>query len=349
MEAFFMFLIGWGVFLILMVKDVHKKENTDKSYVKDRYLTAIDYNKIVYQGGYKDGKPLYYETKTNRQVFKGVSKLGLERWFYTDNNKALVYPEDNRIKASFTNNAEIAKANGNKWFVIENFWDDSIYDLTGMREASNTYLDDFRSLFNFIKGKRWNEYARKWNNEHPDKIAKPLIDMMHYKGNATYSDSTSIVKKLFERYFYVNNPVNQKVYIKNMRPYQLYLLARSDIGEDYRPIKYKQYLIRFGKINKFNYDTQRCITDKQVNELWSKWYAISKEEYLSLTMTTKDISNGIMNDISIYTVSDLKNNLKPISESNIAFEEGNKKIKWDMNNCGIIRAFDKNGNFVEDK
>lgn len=143
----------------------------------------------------------------------------------------------------------------------------------------------------------------------------------------------------------INNRLNQRIYIKNMRPYQLYLIGTSGTEFDYYPLIKKQYLIRFGKLWFFNYKTQHCISDKQLNSknnFWSKWYAITEEEYLELTQPILKKYNNKFN------TSDSLKNLKPIDVKDIAFVEGVKEPKWELKNCGIIKAFDNEGNFVED-
>lgn len=143
----------------------------------------------------------------------------------------------------------------------------------------------------------------------------------------------------------IDNRLNQRIYIKNMRPYQLYLIGTSGTEFDYYPLIKKQYLIRFGKSWFFNCKTQHCISDKQLsskNDFWSKWYAITEEEYLELTQPILKKYDNKFN-----TSSSLKS-LKPINVEDIAFEKGIEKLDWGLDNCGIKKAFDNEGNFVED-
>ena len=95
----------------------------------------------------------------------------------------------------------------------------------------------------------------------------------------------TIISDVYLDDYGIDNNLNQRVYLKNMRPYQLYLLGTSGTEFDYFPLIKKQYLIRFGNLQFFNYKTQHCISDKQLhsNYYWSKWYAITEEEYLELT------------------------------------------------------------------
>ena len=142
----------------------------------------------------------------------------------------------------------------------------------------------------------------------------------------------------------INNRLNQRIYIKNMRPYQLYLIGTSGTEFDYYPLIKKQYLIRFGKTWFFNYKAQHCISDKQLsskNDFWSKWYAITEEEYLELSQPILKKYDNKFN-----TSYDLKV-LKPINVEDIAFKKGIKKFNWKSDNCGIVKAFDDEGNFID--
>lgn len=144
----------------------------------------------------------------------------------------------------------------------------------------------------------------------------------------------------------MDNHLNQRVYLKNMRPYQLYLVGNSKTNTGYLPFINKQYLIRFGNTEYFNFKAQRCISDKMLgstNVYWTKWYAITEEEYLSLIDFDKQ--KYCLDRFSI--PADL-NCLKPINIKDIAFDKGIKDFEWDSVNYGIIRAFDNEGNFIED-
>ena len=133
-----------------------------------------------------------------------------------------------------------------------------------------------------------------------------------------------------------------------MRPYQLYLIGETGTGDISDPIKYKQYLIRFGKEKYFDFKTQHCISDKQVSTYWTKWYAITEKEYLSLTVTEKGMDTGYVTP-PLETASMLMLRLKPIDLKDIAYERGIEKPEWKLENCGIQKAFDEKGNFIKDK
>ena len=361
MGGFFMLLIGYFVWLFRMyyhsAKDDYKRAKTDSFYRNDKYQTAVKFNSLIYMGNYdsKTKQRLYYEVATGKQVVIRNNRLGLKRWFYADTLKALVYQEDRRIKESLESNVEIAKLSGKKWCIAENFWDDSVVKFGGTNEAvfpdakysydaMNTYLDDFRDRPNSLKAGKWNEYARAWNKANPDKIIQKKL--VEDKGTGC---STPDQLEAYKSYFYDNSSINQKVYLKNMRPYQLYLLGTSGTDYSFPFIKKKQYLIRFGNLDVFDYKTQHCITDKQVALFWSKWYAISEEEYLALTTTSADLPTPVWLSIrTLNTPSNLKIWLKPIKDTDIAFKEGIETINWDMADCGIKRAFDGEENFVED-
>ena len=50
-------------------------------------------------------------------------------------------------------------------------------------------------------------------------------------------------------------------------------------------------------------------------------------------------------DNKFNTSSSLKS-LKPINVEDIAFDKGIEKLDWELDNCGIKKAFDNEGNFV---
>lgn len=146
--------------------------------------------------------------------------------------------------------------------------------------------------------------------------------------------------------FGFSNYSSQRIYLKNMRPYQLYIIGISEY--EFRPFAKKQYLIRFGEPWYFNLKTQHCFFDKRLsskNKFWSKWYAATEEDYLKLS-----------NPISLkYKRTEFKApsclityGIKSINMEDIAFKKGIKKPEWDLDNCGIIKAFDEDGNFVGD-
>lgn len=144
----------------------------------------------------------------------------------------------------------------------------------------------------------------------------------------------------------IDNRLSQRVYLKNMRPYQLYLIGDTKTGADYLPLIKRQYLIRFGNTEYFNYKTQHCISDKRIGAVkafWTKWYAIIEKEFFDLIDSNK--REECLE--STKTLFDL-NHLEKINMKDVAFDEGVKEINWDLNNCGIIRAFDNDGNFIED-
>ena len=288
---------------------------------------------------------IYLELKSNRRVYKDIDKYGLKRWYYEKTRQPMQYIRYDRILQSLNLNKANAFINNKKWCVAEGFWDDSIIRLENNVLLSNTYLDDFVNRDNPFEILEWNDYAREWNKRNSDKISKRLI-----KNNTSlfcYSNSTPEQKEKAKEYFYNNNPLNQKVYLKNMRPYQLYLIVEPKTEKYDSPIKTKQYLIRFGKEEYFDFKAQHCISDKQISNYWSKWYALTEDEYLDLTLTDEGIGVCYFK-IELNTVSLLKGYLKPINIKDISFVEGIKEPKWRLNNCGIVKAFDIERNFIED-
>ena len=345
MAGFFSILIGYFVFLIISYYKVNKFGVRNQFYRDERKKYAINNNKSVWFERMDGDERIYLKTDNNRKVYKGVDKYGLKRWYYEKSEQPMQYTEDKRILQSLIHNKNIALNNNKKWCIVENFWDDSIIRLENDILLTNTYLDDFTNRDNPFEILKWNNYAREWNKVNLDKISKRLI-----KNNTSlfcYSNSTPEQKEKAKEYFYNNNPLNQKVYLKNMRSYQLHLIVEPKTEKYDSPIKTKQYLIRFGRKEYFDFKTQHCISDKQISNYWSKWYALTEKEYLDLTLT--DEGTGICySKIELNTILSLKNFLKPINIEDIAFIKGVKEPKWRLKNCGIIKAFDDEGNFIED-
>lgn len=347
MGEFFLILIGYFVFLLMNYKKANDINNENKFYRDDSREYAIRFNKPVWFEGYKKDQKNYLETRSNRKVFKGIDKNGLKRWYYLDTKHPMQYVEDKRIFESFKRNKTTALANGEKWCVAENFWDDSIISLDNSKPISSTYLDDYRERGDFLREIEWNKYVNEWNKKNPSKISKNRISIG--REVTIYLNSTPEIKAKYKEYFYNNNPLNQKVYLKNMRPYQLYLIGTSGTNFQHDPFIKKQYLIRFGNLDYFNFKTQHCISDKQLsskNCFWTKWYAITEEEYFSLIQTDKGLPNNVYSS-KFDTLFSLKK-LKPINVNDIAFVEGNESVKWELENCGIKKAFDNEGNFIDE-
>lgn len=346
MVGFFSLLIGYFVLLIISYYKASKFGVRNQFYKNERKEYAINNNKPVWFERMNGDKRIYLETRSNKRVYKDIDKYGLKRWYYEKSKQPMQYAKDNKILQSLIHNKSIALNNNKKWCVAENFWDDSIIRLENNILLTNTYLDDFVDRDNPFEILEWNEYAREWNKFNLDKISKRLI-----KNNTSlfcYSNSTPEQKEKAKEYFYNNNPLNQKIYLKNMRPYQLYLIAEPETEKYDSSIKIKQYLIRFGEKEYFDFKTQHCISDKQVPNYWSKWYAITEKEYLDLTLTNE--GTGICYfKIELNTMFLLKSHLKPININDIAFIEGIKKPNWKLESCGIMKAFDTKDNFVEDK
>lgn len=286
MAGFFSLLIGYFVFTIITYYNANKQWKQEATYCEENRQYAIKYNRPVWFHGYYKDKEIFTETKSNREVFRGIDKNGLKRWYYTDTKKPMQYIEDKRIINSLNTNKTIAFINNKKWCEAECFWDDSITNIKGTGIISPTYLDDYG----------------------------------------------------------ISNLLNQRVYLKNMRPYQLYLLGTSETQYDYFPLVKKQYLIRFGKSCFFDFKTQHCISDKLLSSkqgFWSKWYAITEKEYFNLI--DKNEQNNLFNQFK--TESCIKR-LKSIKITDIALKDGNENYDWELADCGIKKAFDNEGNFI---
>lgn len=345
MGEFFFMLIGYFVFLIINYNRAVKIGNLNCFYQEDRKEYTLSNHKPVWFYGVEQGKPIYIETSTNKKIYKGIDNFGFNRWFYIENNKPMTYVYNEQLQNKLKINSTKAKAINKNWCVVENFWDDSIIKLKDNIGISNTYLDDYRSKEDPFQILAWNEYARNWNKANPNKRPKQIIDIRNNSDMLYFSIASPKEKELCKQYFYYNNPLNQKIYLKNMRPYQLYLLGESKTGSDNEPIVKKQYLIRFGKPNYFNFKTQHCIYDKQISDFWSKWYAITEQQYLDLTITNDGINNNSYNN-PLNTKTALRMCLRPIKLIDIAFLDNIDNVKWNMINCGIKAAFDNEGNFI---
>lgn len=345
--SFIAIIIGYFFFLIITYNKMPKPKKENEFYRKDNKEYSIKNHKLVRVDKLiKDRKgdiiTTYRELKTNKRVVKGIDRNGLQRWYYIENHLPMQYFEDKRISTSLEKNVIKANDNNKLWCVAENFWDDTIIRLTNYTQLHNTYLDDYTYTRNPFEAIAWNKYAREWNKNNPKKITKKIIELDSSIFN--YGTATSEEMKIYEEYFYNNNPLNQKVYLRNMRPYQLCLIGTNHSKWETDRIRQKQYLIRFGKEKYFNYKTQHCISDKQISALWSKWYAITEEEYLKLTMTRDELPETFIGD-EFSNLIDLKS-IKQPKLTDIAFEEGNEKIEWNIENCGIKKAFDEEGNFI---
>lgn len=344
MIGFFSIIIGYLVFLAISYYSAKKIGIEKRFYRNDRKEYAIKYNKPVWFGRMEGDKTIYLETRSGKEVYQDIDKYGLKRWYYIKTEQPMQYPEDKRIMQSLIHNKTIALSENKKWCIAEYFWDDSIIRLQNDKPLLGFYLDDFTDRNNPFEVLEWNNYVRNWNKENPDKPSKRIIR----SSNALfrYSNSKPEQKEKYKEYFYYNNPLHQKVYLKNMRPYQLYLIGETGTGNTSDPIKYKQYLIRFGKEKYFDFKTQHCISDKQASVYWTKWYAISELEYLNLTVTEKGMDIGYVSP-PLDSVTMLMLRLKPINLEDIAYEKEIKKPNWELKNWGIQRAFDNEGNFIK--
>lgn len=182
----------------------------------------------------------------------------------------------------------------------------------------------------YLEGKKWCIAEHFWD----DSLFEDVRDS---RGNILFVAT-------LPKGFLNDDRLNQKVYLKNMRPYQLHLIGFTGKEQDYCPFVKKQYLIRFGNPLYFNLRTQHCISDKNFDSVppfWSKWYAITDEEYLELIspdeLTAYRNKTECPSDLQYY---------HPINVKDIAFNEGIKDVDWDLEDCGIIKAFDREGNFV---
>ena len=97
MAGFFSLLIGYFVFTIITYCNANKQWKQEATYCEENRQYAIKYNRPVWFHGYYKDKEIFTETKSSREVFRGIDKNGLKRWYYTDTKKPMQYIEDKRI------------------------------------------------------------------------------------------------------------------------------------------------------------------------------------------------------------------------------------------------------------
>lgn len=339
MIGFLLIIAGFIVIIIQLVIQINDSLKYDYYWFQEIFQCAADNNKAVCQMGYENNEPVYYQVGTTNKVYKGIGKDGLYRWYYINSNMPLQYSIDTNLEKNFKINIQQAKIKNRIWFVIDNFWEDSIERLENDRILNNTYLDDFMINSNPVEENEWMQFVNKWNSNH--KIPKRKYSGCKHT-HFIYANASEKDKKIIEDYCKDNNPLNQKIYIKNLKPYQLHMIIKE---EDCSTKKYKQkqYLIRFAT-NNLKLDRRHCITEKQSNHYWTKWYAITNDEYKKLTNNNYGI---LYEAFHLDNSLQIKTHLKEIDNSTIAFEEENS-INWDKKFAGIKKAFDCNGNFIDE-
>lgn len=318
--------------------------------------------KTYYSHLHKDFVYRAIDLKTKKRVMPKRDKNGIARWYYMDDGSTICSHSNNQILVDNAGEVKLkAMSEGKQWYTIPNFWD---CRLSNNKNHSYQYvnrppyyLDNYQDCFN-KPFKELNCDEKRWDNNY---------------GIHTYSTGyTRRTEKELEQYFSDNAFTNQKVYLKNNRAYELHAGRLLD-----RSYNYIQYFIRFAKKD-FDYTSVHMYDEKWHDEYWTKWYAITEEQY-------RKLSNQRMSDM-FWTAMGEGNFQKEINrKSNVALNEhiieqdilkrqkfvdtilkrkkegkGLLIIEHDILNKDnpyeieyikyeeLIWAFDKNGNFVED-
>lgn len=315
--------------LILLMFSVLKQETNRISNDLKLYNNTINNSKIYHKAVYKYCDS-YYQTGTGNSVYKKTDSKGKKWWYYIKTNEPMKYLQLPELINNYNFDTIKSKNAKKKWFTLKDYWDDSIFSVEPYFSISPSHLDDYTLFPNFIEISKHNKY---------------LFDIYKIRNNNKSSLEWNEYclmppedKEKIEEYFKDNNPHNQKIYIKNMRPYQL-----SGIINPFKANEI-QYLIRFRK-GFYYLDRQNNINEKEIDELWTKWYAISEEEYKNLTNLT--IDNYFI--VTLKTKERFQDFLKAQFnkiKNRIAFERGIEELDWALNNTGIKKAFDNEGNFI---
>ena len=330
MLFFFTAIISLVLLTIHVLKQETKNISNDFKSYKNTVNKAKEYQKAVYQ--YNND---YYQTYTGIPVFKKTDSEGRKWWYYVKTNKPMKYLQSPEMVQSYNINAINAREAKKKWFVLENYWDDSIYSIEPFNGSISIYLDDYTIIPNFIEKAKRNKYLFETY-----KIQNNRYDFNWNK----YCNLPQKDKEKIENYFKDNNSHNQKIYCKNMRPYQLSGILNPNSKTNCLSSLNIQYLVRFRK-GIYYLDRQNNTYEKEMNELWTKWYAISKEEYKSLTNLTI-LDYFYINYTEIMIFKHYLNNQYSRIKNDIVFIDGIKELDWSLENTGIKKAFDNKGNFI---
>lgn len=329
MLFFFTAIITLIILMFSALKQEVKRTSDDFNAYKESSEKGKIYHKAVFQ--YCNN---YYQTKTGKSVYKKTDSENRQWWYYTKTGEPMEYIQSSEMIQNGNFEAVKARDSKKKWFTLINYWDDSIFTTEPFTKKLGSHLDDYTIIPDFITEAKHREYLYKtikWRSEQ-----------VNLRWN-NYCNMTQQEKEKVEEYFKDNDSCNQKIYIKNMKPYQLTGIINSNKA-NYSGIHEVQYLIRFTK--GFNpLDKQKNIYEKEISELWTKWYAITKEEYEELT-------NLSIENYFLITI-EMKQQLQKYIEKqytkikdDIAFMEGIEEPNWNLDNCGILKAFDNNGNFI---
>ena len=332
-----MFFFTSFIILIILIFNTLIQETKKMSNVYQTYKEIGNRSKINRKSVYQYCND-YYQTETENLVYKKIDSEGRKWWYDTKTNQPMKYIQSSEMIQNYNLNIVKAKNMKKKWFTITNYWDDSIFSIEPYFSIVPSHLDDYTLFPDFIEKNKHNKYLfdtyKIRNNSH-----------FNFEWNK-YNLMSLKDKEKIEEYFKDNNPHNQKIYVKNMRPYQLSGII-NPTKVNHSGINEIQYLIRFRK-GLYYLDRQNNINEKEMDELWTKWYAITKEEYENLTnLIIKDyflVSFEIKEQLQDF----IKGQFNKIKDK-IAFENKANRLNWALENTGIKKAFDNEGNFIGEK
>lgn len=333
MLFFFTAIFGLIFAIFSVLKQETKNSLNDLKTHKTAANNANKYLKAVYQYCNE-----YYQTSTNNKVFKKIDNNGRTWWYYNNTGKLMEYTQRPDMVQNYNSKAIKAKDFKKKWFTLDDYWDDSIFSMNPFFSLNAYHLDDYTMFSDIIEHNEYKKYI--WN------IKKQRDNGKYDRRWNQYSLMSLDEKENVKKYFKDNNPHNQKIYVKNMRPYQLSGIL-NPFKANYSGNYEVQYLIRFRK-GFYYLDRQRNINEKNIDELWTKWYAISKEEYENLTNLTID-NYFCIGAKEKEQLQDFIERQYDIIKDKIVFENETNELNWDLENAGIKKAFDNEGNFIGEK
>lgn len=342
MGGFFGFIFGMCILIIRGLIELNKQTKNINNYNSKIKTNNIKQGKRISKQISNNNQITYYDVNNEQEVYKDKDRNGIIRWKYIKNNQWVPNSNNENNYIKMFNNT-VQDATKQKWTILENFWDDTIIRDTDNCDPKSTYLDDFRVAPDVIREEKWIKIQR-------ENGVKGQINTYQniYKNNSLlYSTMEIGDKNVIRKYFYDNDPLNQKIYVKNFRPYQLAAIFKENKNFSNTII----YLIRFGK-KELSLKETHNILDKQNSNLWTKWYAITKEEFRALTNLNKGKlwcpSNLIYKEKNEITM--VKYYMKPVNLLDVAFNNNIDKNNWFLNTniefYGIKKAFDINGNFI---
>ena len=355
MLSFFGLLFGLFYLMIRGTIEIKRREVDMANYVSKVRAEGIRCKKLVSVYGIDNNRKRdYRDNRNNRRVYKLKDSDGIVRWYYADSHKQIPNPINENGYLSFLNRVNNMGLfeDKQKWDVIEEFWEDSIERDEENHDPKCTYLDDFRMVPDVTREERWNKIqsSKGVKGKINSYLSRDPINSGMWFDTPLKPEERKVIRK----YFHDNDPLNQKIYLHNMRPYQLaaiYKRGRLNYDTLEKTPSILVYLIRFEK-GKLSLQERHNIQDKQNSKLWTKWYAITRKEFESLT----NLNTGILwCPDSLKYDKDKELNIvefymKQVNLDDVAFLSEVDSVNWYSNNkmefFGVQKAFDKDGVFI---